>query len=163
MKHDGYMERVETEEQRDWSELSVGRRLFINGSLLAAIGAAAAGAFYPLFRYLFPVSSAKKSALVETYRLSTMELPVGEAHFFKFKRKVAVLIRKNEQQAIAMSAVCTHLGCIVKFSENDMLLKCPCHGAIFDLNGKVLAGPAPLPLELYDTVIDDNEIVITEA
>ncbi|MFQ5431946.1 MAG: ubiquinol-cytochrome c reductase iron-sulfur subunit [Nitrospinota bacterium] len=157
------MERPELEEQRDWSELSVGRRLFINGSLLAALAAAAAGAFYPLFRYLFPVSQGKKALKIETFRLSAMELPVGEARFFKFKRKVAVLIRKNEQQVIAMSAVCTHLGCIVKFSESDWLLKCPCHGAIFDLNGKVLAGPAPLPLELYGAVIENNEIIVTEA
>lgn len=163
MKQDGYMEKVDLEKQRDWSKLSFGRRLFINGSLLAALAAAAAGALYPLFRYLFPVQPDKKTARVETYRLSAMELPVHEARFFKFKRKVAVLVRKNEQQVVAMSAVCTHLGCIVKFSESDMLLKCPCHGAIFDLNGKVLAGPAPLPLELYHVVIEDNEIVVTEA
>jgi len=163
MKRDGYMERAELEKQPDWSELSFGRRLFINGSLLAAVAAATAGALYPLFRYLFPVSLDKKAARVETFRLSAMELTVGEAHFFKFKRKVAVLIRKNEQQVVAMSAVCTHLGCIVKFSESDMLLKCPCHGAIFDLNGKVLAGPAPLPLELYGAVVENNEIVVTEA
>lgn len=163
MKHDGYMERVDTDETRDWAELSVGRRLFINGSLLAALAAAAAGAFYPLFRYLFPVSQDKKGVRIETFRISALELPVGEARFFKFKRKAAVLIRKNEQQAIAMSAVCTHLGCIVKFSESDLVLKCPCHGAIFDLNGKVLAGPAPLPLEQYSVVIINNEIVVTEA
>jgi cytochrome b6-f complex iron-sulfur subunit len=155
------MERVE--EQKDWAELPIGRRLFINASLLITALAAMAGSVYPLFRYLFPVSLGKKAAREETFRISAMELPVGEARFFRFKRKAAVLIRKNEQQAVAMSAVCTHLGCIVKFSEGDKLLKCPCHGAIFDLNGKVLAGPAPLPLEIYDAVIEGNEIVVKEA
>lgn len=44
----------------------------------------------------------------------------------------------------AMSLVCTHLGCIVQVSPDG--LACPCHGSKFDLNGRVVRGPAPRPL-----------------
>jgi Rieske Fe-S protein len=55
---------------------------------------------------------------------------------------------------VAYSAICTHLGCTVRFSEEPMEqapfphIHCPCHGAMFDpqRGGTVLGGPAPRPL-----------------
>ena len=45
----------------------------------------------------------------------------------------------------ALSAVCTHLGCIV--SQTDWGFSCPCHGSKFDQQGRVIGGPAPKALE----------------
>lgn len=55
-----------------------------------------------------------------------------------------VRILSTEQGIAAMSLICTHLGCIVAESSNGFL--CPCHGSVFDAEGKVAGGPAPRPL-----------------
>ena len=46
----------------------------------------------------------------------------------------------------ALSAVCTHLGCITRFQPDRNIIACPCHGSQFTLAGDVVAGPAPRPL-----------------
>jgi len=46
----------------------------------------------------------------------------------------------------SMSSVCTHLGCITRYLPSDGIIACPCHGSRYNLDGEVLAGPAPRPL-----------------
>lgn len=46
----------------------------------------------------------------------------------------------------ALSAVCTHLGCITRYQPDRNIIACPCHGSKFTISGDVIAGPAPRPL-----------------
>jgi cytochrome b6-f complex iron-sulfur subunit len=70
-----------------------------------------------------------------------------------------VLLIREANQVVALSAVCTHLGCIVKYKGGGVIL-CPCHAASFDLNGNVTGGPAPRPLTYYRVRIVGGRIVI---
>jgi glycine/D-amino acid oxidase-like deaminating enzyme/nitrite reductase/ring-hydroxylating ferredoxin subunit len=71
----------------------------------------------------------------------------------------AVIRRGGEQHAVyrdesgalqALSARCTHLGCIVQFNDAEHAWECPCHGSRFAVDGSVLHGPANTPLERKD-------------
>ncbi|MGV9943045.1 FAD-dependent oxidoreductase [Streptomyces sp. NPDC003401] len=55
--------------------------------------------------------------------------------------------RDEAGQLHAVSARCTHLGCLVAFNRAERAWECPCHGSRFDVDGKVLQGPAQQPLE----------------
>ena len=63
----------------------------------------------------------------------------------------------------AMSAVCTHLGCMTRFHAADGVLTCPCHGSSFDLAGRVTGGPAPQPLPRYHLSFAAGELVVDAA
>ena len=75
------------------------------------------------------------------------------------------------QGVVAYSAICTHLGCTVRFSEEPMEqapfphIHCPCHGAMFDpqKGGTVLGGPAPRPLPQLPVKLNDKGEVIVAA
>jgi thiosulfate dehydrogenase [quinone] large subunit len=60
-----------------------------------------------------------------------------------------ILIHLDNGQFVAYSTICTHAGCQVQFNPAGKDLVCPCHGATYDPynNARVLAGPAPYPLQ----------------
>ena len=70
------------------------------------------------------------------------QFPVGSATKLEKER---VYLFHDEQGYYAISAVCTHLGCIVARAEAGDF-ECPCHGSKFDNGGKVQGGPAPRAL-----------------
>ncbi len=70
-----------------------------------------------------------------------------------------VYVVRQENGFRALSAICTHLGCIVKETQGGFL--CPCHGSIFDSVGNVTGGPAPKPLEwLKVSMSPDGQLVV---
>jgi len=83
----------------------------------------------------------------------------GSVNFFP-ERKIFV-IKKENGIFQAISAVCTHLRCIVKWSEINKNFECPCHGSIFDSKGRIVGGPAPKPLDWYEiTIGEDGKLFI---
>lgn len=59
-----------------------------------------------------------------------------------------VFLIHNEEGLLAISAKCTHQGCLVGWRENEDGFHCPCHNSRFDRRGVEYAGPAPRPLDL---------------
>ena len=72
-----------------------------------------------------------------------------------------VYVIRTEQGFSAFSAVCTHLGCIVDWSQARHEFDCPCHGARFDVSGQVIAGPPPSPLPAYSVAIAQGDVIVT--
>jgi menaquinol-cytochrome c reductase iron-sulfur subunit len=61
---------------------------------------------------------------------------------------------------IAFAPQCTHLGCAYHWDEKANNFLCPCHTSTFSIDGKVLTGPAPRPLDRLVTKIDQGKILI---
>jgi len=73
--------------------------------------------------------------------------------------KNAVWLRRvSEDNFIAFSANCTHLGCPVRWLEGAKLFMCPCHGGVYYDDGTVAAGPPPRPLFQYDVRIENGVV-----
>jgi len=54
---------------------------------------------------------------------------------------------------IALYAVCTHLGCLPKWSEVNTRFECPCHGSQFEIGGQYITGPAPRGMDRFVTTV----------
>jgi len=59
------------------------------------------------------------------------------------------VFRKSETETLVLSNKCTHLGCHVNWKVDRQEYICPCHDAQFDINGQVLGGPPPRPLDRF--------------
>jgi glycine/D-amino acid oxidase-like deaminating enzyme/nitrite reductase/ring-hydroxylating ferredoxin subunit len=74
-------------------------------------------------------------------------LPVGEGRIIKHEGHKLAVYRDQSGAVHAVSAICTHQGCQVAFNAVECSWDCPCHGSRFDVDGRVLDGPAMKPLE----------------
>lgn len=62
----------------------------------------------------------------------------------------------NHMDHFALSAVCTHMGCVVPWVPARERFVCPCHASEYDREGRVLRGPAPLPLQLEHAGVEEK-------
>jgi menaquinol-cytochrome c reductase iron-sulfur subunit len=72
----------------------------------------------------------------------------------------AWLRRTGDQQFIAFSMNCTHLGCPVRWLAEADLFMCPCHGGVYYADGTVASGPPPSPLNRYPVRVQDGAVQI---
>ena len=134
-----------------------GRRKFLGACLGGVIASLGAAALYPLFRYLAPRSGVSSNAKVV---IPEKDVPEGEAKFFVFAGSSAVLVRKRGGGLVALSAVCTHLGCIVQWEKDKQDFFCPCHAGHYTADGIVTAGPPPKPLTKLPFTVADGAITV---
>jgi Rieske Fe-S protein len=59
----------------------------------------------------------------------------------------------------ALSGVCTHLGCNVRWSKETSRFACPCHSGVYDSDGAVISGPPPRPLRQLDTRVTEDGVL----
>jgi Rieske Fe-S protein len=57
-------------------------------------------------------------------------------------------------------AVCTHEGCPLGWNATQRLIRCPCHGSAFDSRGRVVEGPAKLPLTELPTIVERGRVLV---
>ena len=96
----------------------------------------------------------------ETYKsvvLTAVE-DIGEAgKTTAYVRKSAVDdTREGEDGYIAISTRCAHLGCPVRYVEAAANFICPCHGGVYDFDGKVIGGPPVRPLDRFQTRVSED-------
>jgi cytochrome b6-f complex iron-sulfur subunit len=62
---------------------------------------------------------------------------------------------------VALTAICTHQGCVVQYNSVSGNLECPCHGSKFLISGSVLQGPASVALYSFHLNVSDSVITVT--
>lgn len=70
------------------------------------------------------------------------------------------IVKRRDNSITAYSPNCPHLGCGYRWSDADQRFKCPCHDSVFDIDGKVLSGPAPRPLDTIEAKIEDGKVFV---
>jgi len=123
-------------------------------SAAIALGIALLGALRLPLPTAFPESSRRvKLGPPGPFEGITMT-PIAEQRLFIFSDKEGLY---------AMSAICTHLGCIVAAQEGGGFF-CPCHGSRFNAHGKVVKGPAPRALpHLELSISPDGQLVVDRS
>lgn len=109
---------------------------------LSWLGVIAAGglAMGPLVQYLVNDEDTMKSPLV------TFKKQLEENSSWQNVPNTRVWVRKDQTGLMALVATCTHLGCEVQYYPDKKQWECPCHGSIYDVEGRPISGPAPKPM-----------------
>jgi menaquinol-cytochrome c reductase iron-sulfur subunit len=72
----------------------------------------------------------------------------------------AYVLTEDSQNYVALSNICTHLGCRVRWISEQGKFFCPCHNAVFDKDGKVVSGPPPRAMDRFQTKLDNGTLFI---
>ena len=126
-----------------------------------AIAATFATAGAALQSYLVPKVTKEPPSKFRAGKLSDFSEPgVYEQH--KGTQGVWIVHMSNGQ-IVAISTVCTHLGCIPNWLSSDQKFKCPCHGSGFYMTGVNFEGPAPRPLERHKISLEGEFVVVDKS
>jgi Rieske Fe-S protein len=119
-------------------------------------------ALYVVIEYIIPPKL--RELLIETLKIGkTAEVVANDAKMVKFNKTPVMIVKNDEGQIKAFSAVCTHLGCIVEFRSTDRKFHCNCHGSVLDYDGKNVSGPAPRPLKPFRVEIKQDDIYVSNS
>jgi len=135
------------------------RRIFLKGLLKGSLAIGFLSLLGGMIAYLFP---SERRGLNPTGRMRVAlasEIPPGKGKQVIFHGE-PVWILHLQGGFVALSAVCTHKGCIIGWDEKRRTLTCPCHGGLFDVNGNVLAGPPQRPLTRLRVEVLDGEVYL---
>jgi menaquinol-cytochrome c reductase iron-sulfur subunit len=150
----------------------ISRRNFMQLTIAAIGGVIGLTLGIPAVAYI--IEPALKSKEVQSWiRLgSTSKIELGVPTLFKStiqqqtgwitsEEELSVyVLTEDGRDYVAMSNVCTHLGCRVRWISDQGKFICPCHNGVFDKTGKVLAGPPPKPLNRYEVKVESNDLFI---
>src|SRR5690606_22042970 len=75
------------------------------------------------------------------------DVPLGGGRVLRLDGETCAVHRTRDGRYVALSPVCPHMGCHVKWNQSEHSWDCPCHGSRFDTEGQVIEGPALTGLE----------------
>lgn len=152
--------------------LELSRRTFMGFATWAIGGLIGAAMVIPGIIYVVG-PALKKNETQEWIRLGPVsKVEPGTPTLFKIKLKKQSGWIVNEEEVsfyvysedgreyIALSNICTHLGCRVRWIESEAEFFCPCHNAVFDKTGQVVSGPPPRPLDRFDIKIENDQLFV---
>jgi cytochrome b6-f complex iron-sulfur subunit len=133
-------EEVKTRPAPDSPEEMSRRQFFVKvgaGSIaLAALGTAAFSYEYLSPNVLYEPSPVVDAGMPDNYAPDSVTLDP----------QTAIYVVRASDGFFALSAICTHLGCLTAYKSDLGIIACPCHGSKFNKDGVKIEGPAPRPL-----------------
>jgi cytochrome b6-f complex iron-sulfur subunit len=141
------------------------RRFFVAAAGAAGLAYTAALA-YPIYRYLAsPAEMAMEATDVTVVTLKdAQKLALGSVLMFKFGSAPAMLIHHEDGRWIALTAVCTHLGCTVQYEPQADRIHCACHGGVYNAyTGANVSGPPPKPLKLFKVAVNQTGVDVSRV
>lgn len=148
-------------ENRIQTETKIGRRSFLNILMALVLLVGLGGVIRTILLFLWPSKEIiGGGAAGGATSIPLKEVPVGGAKTIRYQGKPFIIVR-SAAGIYAVSAVCTHLGCIVYWDKDKKVLACPCHTAFFSLNGSVISGPPPSPLPVAQVKIIGEQIILS--
>ena len=146
-------------EQESAAETPATRREFLKWMSRAFLGLWAIGGAGVVATYLgAPDRNEGGSRQVRIGALN--EMRIGEGQLVRHGVTPFWVVRTNETTVVALSAVCTHVRCILNYDRDKRLLTCPCHDGHFDLKGEVLSGPPPRALPVLEVSMRAGEVYV---
>ena len=136
-------------------KLGINRQEFLNLAWLASLG------FFTVsiggVTYLFAMPRFKEGEFGGIVTIDGLnELPTVGSPPVGFP-KVKLWLSNTDAGLTAIYKVCTHLGCLYNWSDQEDKFICPCHGSQFDLDGSYIQGPAPRSLDTFVVQIVDAQ------
>lgn len=122
--------------------------------------------FIPSAFYLYPFKEKEKTLrtlhILDEDRLPKKGVRRVDYSYENSNRKVSahVFLVGSKAGLIALSPVCSHLGCLISYDRNREEFICPCHGGRYDMEGRVTAGPPPAPLSRMPLEVRDGKVYI---
>ena len=136
------------------------RRGFLGWLLGGGVVASVGSFLYPVARFVSP-PPVPEAAVNEVAAGKVQDLRVNSGKIVKFGSRPVLLVRSGETEWKAFSAVCTHLNCTVQYKEDARAIWCACHNGMYDLNGRVVYGPPPKPLDEYVVRLRGEEVFVS--
>ena len=146
-------------ENHEDPEGSLNRRQFFVRLGMGSLAVAGAGTAVFAYQFLSPNVLYEPSPIVnagkpESYPPESVTLDPA----------TGIFVVREAQGFFALSAVCTHLGCLTAWKPELGIVACPCHGSKFNRDGTKIAGPAPRPLpRLRMWLSDDGDLMVDRS
>jgi menaquinol-cytochrome c reductase iron-sulfur subunit len=163
-----------------WEGETVTRRRMMEGTALAVGGIATMAfalpglgfALGPLFEKTVPdtwqdvgpVGDFSDTSYVP--RVTNINPVIGDAgkttvYVRQFNRDIDTVVEGQDPQPyVVISTRCAHLGCHVRYIQASQKFVCPCHGGVYDSQGKVEGGPPVRPLDRFYTRVTDGRVEV---
>lgn len=154
-------------EKGEWDSDALRRRQFLGLSFWTVAGVATLGAAGVAGRFLAGRSLEERAAKwVQIGKVD--ELPSGQMHRASYTIQVRDAWRQEEQKGTVyvhspdritftvLDATCSHLGCVVRWKEEQQHFACPCHSGFFQPDGSVVSGPPPKALRILANKVENG-------
>ena len=138
------------------------RRHFLDSLLATGFASTVVAIVYPVWRYLIPPASGEP-ATQSVVAAQASQVQANSGVLFKFGSKPGLLVRTPDGTLRAFSAACTHLDCTVRYKPDTSNIWCACHNGMYDLNGNVISGPPPRPLERLTVNQRGEDVVVSRS
>jgi cytochrome b6-f complex iron-sulfur subunit len=137
---------------------SFGRRYFLELLGLGSIGIVTVGSIALSASYISP--NVVKEPPTKFNVGMPESFPTGSVTLIQDQN--IYVVRAGEGYFFALSATCTHLGCITNWKQDEGIIACPCHGSKFDHDGNVIGGPAPRSLPRLQVSLDERGMLVVD-